>query len=114
VTAPVILFTYFNLVNHYGLDRFARDAASAGACAVIVPDIPVEECAGLAQALATSGLEMPLFVTPTTPRHRAELIARHATGVFLVFDYKYSVSFFRLGGFIIVNFNSLRKKIYNI
>ena len=40
---PIILFTYFNPVYQYGIERFAHDAADAGACAVIVPDIALEE-----------------------------------------------------------------------
>jgi tryptophan synthase alpha chain len=77
---PVVLFTYFNLVYQYGLERFARDAAGAGASGAIVPDVALEETAGVRAALATRGLQMPLLVAPSTPRERAARIADAATG----------------------------------
>lgn len=77
---PVILFTYFNPVYQYGLDRFARDAARAGAAGVIVPDVSLEESAPLREALAAQNLCMPLLVAPSTPIERAAKIARLSTG----------------------------------
>jgi tryptophan synthase alpha chain len=77
---PVVLFTYFNPVDRYGVERFAREAADAGASGVIVPDIALEETAGLRKALAAHGLEMPLLVAPSTPRERAARIAEAAGG----------------------------------
>ncbi len=82
--APVILFTYFNLVYKYGIERFAHEAADAGACAAIVPDIALEEAQDLAVHLAASGLDMPLLVAPSTPQERALQIARKSTGFIYV------------------------------
>jgi tryptophan synthase alpha chain len=82
--APVILFTYFNPVYQYGIDRFAKDAAGAGASGVIVPDIPLEEGAELSQTLANEGLDMPLLVAPSTTRERAARIAEQSTGFIYV------------------------------
>jgi tryptophan synthase alpha chain len=83
-TPPVILFTYFNPVYQYGIERFAKDAASAGAAAAIVPDVALEESQALRDALAQHGLEMPLLVAPSTTRERAEQIARASTGFIYV------------------------------
>lgn len=77
---PIVLFTYFNPVYQYGIDRFAKDAAQAGAAGVIVPDIALEEGQELREALAAHGLQMPLLVAPSTPRERAARIAEAATG----------------------------------
>ena len=77
---PIVLFTYFNPVLQYGLERFAADAAAAGASGVIVPDVALEETAELREVLRAHGLDMPLLVAPSTPRERAERIARAATG----------------------------------
>jgi tryptophan synthase alpha chain len=77
---PIVLFTYFNPVYQYGLERFAADAADAGAAGVIVPDIALEEGQELRDALRTHGLEMPLLVAPSTPRDRAARIAEASTG----------------------------------
>ena len=64
--APTVLFTYFNPVYQFGIERFAREAAGAGASAVIVPDIALEEGAALGATLAENGLDMPLLVAPST------------------------------------------------
>lgn len=77
---PIVLFTYFNPVYQYGVERFASDAARAGAAGVIVPDIALEEGQALRGALAAHGLAMPLLVAPSTPRERAARIAQAATG----------------------------------
>jgi tryptophan synthase alpha chain len=82
--APVVLFTYFNPVYRYGIERFARDAAAAGASAAIVPDIALEEGAALAATLATNGLDMPLLVAPSTKPERAKRIAAQSTGFIYV------------------------------
>ncbi len=77
---PIVLFTYFNPVYQYGIERFARDAANAGAAGVIVPDIALEEGHALREALAAHALDMPLLVAPSTPRERAARIAESSTG----------------------------------
>ena len=77
---PIILFTYFNPVYQYGIDRFAQDAAEAGVAGVIVPDIALEEGQALREALSAQELAMPLLVAPSTPRERATRIAQASTG----------------------------------
>jgi tryptophan synthase alpha chain len=78
--APIVLFTYFNPIYQYGLERFAREAAAAGASGAIVPDVALEESEELRDALARHGLEMPLLVAPSTRAPRAARIAGAATG----------------------------------
>jgi tryptophan synthase alpha chain len=82
--APIVLFTYFNPVYQYGIERFARDAAEAGASAVIVPDISLEEGEALSATLAANGLDMPLLVAPSTRPERAKRIAAQSTGFIYV------------------------------
>jgi tryptophan synthase alpha chain len=79
-TAPVLLFTYFNPAAQFGVERFAREAAAAGAAGAIVPDCALEESAPLREALRVCGLEMPLLVAPSTTRERAARITAAATG----------------------------------
>jgi tryptophan synthase alpha chain len=82
--APIVLFTYFNPVYQYGIERFARDAADAGASAAIVPDIALEEGAALGATLAANRLDMPLLVAPSTKPERAKRIAAQSTGFIYV------------------------------
>ncbi len=78
--APIVLFSYFNPIYQYGIERFASDAAEAGASAAIVPDVALEEAAELAAALAKHGMDMPLLVAPSTRPERAAKIAAAASG----------------------------------
>ncbi len=77
---PIVLFTYFNPVDRYGIDVFAKDAAEAGVSGVIVPDVALEEIDALKVALEGRGLDMPLLIAPTTPAERADRIAERASG----------------------------------
>jgi tryptophan synthase alpha chain len=82
--APIVLFTYYNPIYQYGLERFAHEAAEAGACAAIVPDIALEEGEELGATLAREGLDMPLLVAPSTTAQRAQRIAALSTGFIYV------------------------------
>ena len=77
---PVVLFTYFNPVLQYGLERFADRAKDAGVVGVIVPDLAFEECTAFAALLRERGIDMPLLVAPSTPVGRAREIAAAAGG----------------------------------
>jgi tryptophan synthase alpha chain len=78
--APLLLFTYFNPVYQFGIERFARAAAQSKLAGAIVPDCALDESAELRNALHAQGLEMPLLVAPSTARPRAQRIAEAATG----------------------------------
>ncbi len=79
-SAPIVLFTYFNPILQYGIERFAREAAAAGAGGAIVPDVALEETGDVRAALSANGLAMPLLVAPSTTPQRAARIAAAATG----------------------------------
>src|SRR5258708_2007092 len=40
---PTLVMTYYNPVDRYGVDRFARDLLSAGGAGLITPDLTPEE-----------------------------------------------------------------------
>jgi tryptophan synthase alpha chain len=77
---PIVMFTYFNPILQFGLERFASEIAAAGACGAIVPDVPLEETPAIRAAFAPHGLALPLLVAPTTPALRAATIARASDG----------------------------------
>lgn len=77
---PIVLFTYFNPVYQFGIERFANAAADAGAAGAIVPDVALEEVDELRAALQGCGLAMPLLVAPSTPPERAVRIATASSG----------------------------------
>ncbi len=77
---PILMFTYYNPVLQYGLERFAETLARGGICGAIVPDLPHEESAALRAVFRARGLAFPLLVAPTTPLERAATIAAASDG----------------------------------
>jgi tryptophan synthase alpha chain len=79
-TTPIVFMTYLNPVLAYGLQRFADDAAVAGADAFILTDLPPEEAGPARQALDKAGLDLILLVAPTSSDERIALIGQAASG----------------------------------
>ncbi|NBU64167.1 MAG: tryptophan synthase subunit alpha [Chloroflexia bacterium] len=80
VHVPLVMMGYFNPFLQYGIERFARAAAQAGADGVIIPDLPPEEASVMQQALQANGLDLIMFVAPTTPDVRIAQIVAVASG----------------------------------
>lgn len=80
VQVPLVMMGYYNPFLQYGVDRFAQAAATAGADGVIIPDLPPEEASLMQQALRANGLDLIMFVAPTTPDRRISQIVAVASG----------------------------------
>lgn len=79
-TTPFNLLVYGNLVHAKGYARFARDAVTAGASSLLVPDIPFEESNELVAACRAAGLAHVALVGPLTEPARITRIANDADG----------------------------------
>jgi tryptophan synthase alpha chain len=79
-SAPRLAMTYYNPIHRTGEDDFCRRAANAGFLGLIVPDLPLDESAGLRRAAADAGLAWVPLVAPTTAPERVRRIADTATG----------------------------------
>ncbi len=77
---PVVLMTYFNPTLRYGVERFARDASSAGADGVIQTDLTPEEADPWLQAARSAGLDTVFLLAPTSTPDRIEVVSRISTG----------------------------------
>lgn len=77
---PIVLMTYFNPLQKYGLAKFAADAASAGADGVILTDLPPEEAAEWKTAASDAGLATIFLLAPTSTKERIELAAKMGSG----------------------------------
>ena len=77
---PLLLFSYFNPLLAYGLERFAGEAAAAGVDGVLCVDLPPEEAETYKAALDQHALCTVFLAAPTTPDARLELIAKQCTG----------------------------------
>jgi tryptophan synthase alpha chain len=77
---PIVLFGYFNPLLQFGVERFAEEAARAGADGVLVTDLVPEESADFNASLARRGLDQIFLVAPTTSDARLRSIAARASG----------------------------------
>ena len=77
---PIVLFSYYNPIHAYGTQRFAREAAAAGADGVLVVDLPAEEAGELRKHTDPAGLDFISLVAPTTGAERARQIVKGASG----------------------------------
>lgn len=85
VAAPLLLMGYYNPLLRYGVERACRELAAAGGDGWIVPDMPPEEAGELQAAASAHGLDLILFVAPTTPEARiAEVVARASGFIYVV------------------------------
>lgn len=77
---PIVLMTYYNPALRYGIGRFARDAAAAGADGVIQTDLTPEEADEWIAAARTHGLDTIFLLAPTSTDARIERVVQIATG----------------------------------
>jgi tryptophan synthase alpha chain len=83
--APLVLMSYLNPLMAHGYVRLAADAARAGVCGFIVPDLPYDEADDFRAALAGHGLALIQMVTPVTePARLARLCAASQGFVYAV------------------------------
>lgn len=78
--AAIVMMTYWNLVDHYGVDRFAARLAEAGGSGVITPDLTPEEGGAWRQACDPLGLSHIFLVAPSSTPERIDTVARAASG----------------------------------
>jgi tryptophan synthase alpha chain len=77
---PLVLYIYYNLVHHRGLEAFIQDAARAGVDGLLVLDLPPEESGNYERLMREAGLCVIYLVAPTTPDDRIGLIVKRGTG----------------------------------
>jgi tryptophan synthase alpha chain len=82
---PIIIFGYYNPFFKYGLEKFSKDAAEAGADGVLVVDLPPEEAGELKVHTDKAGLDLIFLLAPTSTGERIGLVSKNASGfVYLV------------------------------
>jgi tryptophan synthase alpha chain len=77
---PLLLMSYVNPLLNHGLERLARQAARAGVCGFIVPDLPWDESAEFHAAVASESLALVQMVTPVTTPERLQAVAAASEG----------------------------------
>lgn len=81
---PLIVTTYYNIPYVTGIGTFLSEIKKAGAQAIIVPDLPVEEAGALLDEGKKWGVHVIFQVAPTTTEDRLKKIADIASGFLYV------------------------------
>jgi tryptophan synthase alpha chain len=79
-SVPVALMCYANMVFAPGVDAFVERLVRAGACGMIVPDLPYGEAPEVLEACDRQGLALIPLVAPTTTPERLAAIGARARG----------------------------------
>lgn len=78
--APIVFYTYYNLVFANGVEAYVQAAKAAGVDGILTLDLPPEEAGEVAAACRSHGVETVFIVAPTTPDDRIPVIAGVTTG----------------------------------
>lgn len=77
---PIILFSYYNPLLQYGLEKLCAEAAEAGIDGFLVTDLVPEEAEDFNKQLKTHNLAMIFLIAPTSSDERLQMVAERASG----------------------------------
>jgi tryptophan synthase alpha chain len=75
-----VVMTYWNPVERYGVERWARDLASAGGAGMITPDLTPDEADPWLRASAAHDLDRIFLVAPSSTEERLRYTTDHCRG----------------------------------
>ncbi|RSS35043.1 tryptophan synthase subunit alpha [Streptomyces sp. WAC08241] len=77
---PVLVMTYWNPIDRYGVERFTEELAAAGGAGCILPDLPVQESALWREHADKHGLATVFVVAPSSRDERLGTITAAGSG----------------------------------
>jgi tryptophan synthase alpha chain len=77
---PVLVMTYWNPVERYGVDTFARDLAAAGGAGLITPDLIPDEADDWLAAAEAHDLDRVFLVAPSSTDDRLAMTVSKCRG----------------------------------
>jgi tryptophan synthase alpha chain len=77
---PALVMTYWNPVDHYGVERFAADLASAGGAGLITPDLTPDSGQAWIAAADAHDLDKVCLVSPSSTDERIEMTVAASRG----------------------------------
>lgn len=75
-----LVMSYWNLIYHYGVERFARDFENAGGAGLITPDLIPDEAGEWIEASDRHGLDRIFLVSPDSTDSRLKVVSDNARG----------------------------------
>ncbi len=77
---PVLVMSYWNPIDRYGVERFGSELAEAGGAGCILPDLPVQESARWRESAARHGLATVFVAAPSTTDERLRELTAAGSG----------------------------------
>ncbi|MEV7318555.1 tryptophan synthase subunit alpha [Streptomyces sp. NPDC093970] len=77
---PILVMTYWNPIDRYGVERFTAELAEAGGAGCILPDLPVQESALWREHADKHGLATVFVVAPSSKDERLATITAAGSG----------------------------------
>jgi tryptophan synthase alpha chain len=77
---PVLVMSYWNPIDKYGVERFSSELADAGGAGCILPDLPVQESALWRQSAARHNLATIFVAAPSTTDKRLRELTAAGSG----------------------------------
>ena len=77
---PIILFSYFNPLLQFGIEKLTSETRAAGVDGILVTDLIPEEAGEFAATMRRHDLDLIFLVAPTSTDERLKLIAGQARG----------------------------------
>ncbi|MEV8453500.1 tryptophan synthase subunit alpha [Streptomyces sp. NPDC052095] len=77
---PILVMTYWNPIDRYGVERFTAELAEAGGAGCILPDLPVQESALWREHAGKHGLATVFVVAPSSRDERLATITAAGSG----------------------------------
>lgn len=78
--AQALVMTYWNLVEHHGVDRFAEELVAAGGAGLITPDLIPDEAGEWLAAAERADLDRVFLVAPSSTDARLRSTTRACRG----------------------------------
>ena len=76
----IVLFSYYNVIMNYGVEKLAAKSAEIGIDGWLIVDVPFEEYDEVKPMLNNHGVQLITLLAPTTPEDRAKMILEKAEG----------------------------------
>ena len=77
---PIVLFSYFNPLLQFGLEKLVREAEHAKIDGILVTDLTPEEAGRFSAMLRAHEIDLIFLVAPTSTDERLKMIAERASG----------------------------------
>lgn len=78
--APTLVMSYWNPIERFGVEAFARGLSDAGGVGVITPDLTPEEAGPWTSATDEFGIDRVFLIAPSSTDARIDVVSGASTG----------------------------------